>query len=118
MRNPNSRRGSCGRPLRRTCPGHSRLRLRPRPAVRLRQVYITGKTVTLFFAPPPPATPLIFLTFRIAVMYAGQIVEEADAGRLMEFPMHPYTQALLSSAPVVDPRRRRPRIRLNAEELT
>ena len=52
---------------------------------------------------------------RIAVMYAGRIVEESDAARLMESPMHPYTQALLSSVPVVDPRQRRPRIRLSGE---
>jgi oligopeptide/dipeptide ABC transporter ATP-binding protein len=36
---------------------------------------------------------------RIAVMYAGQIVELADAARLFDNPLHPYTLALLGSMP-------------------
>ena len=38
---------------------------------------------------------------RIAVMYAGQIVEEADVSTLFNNPMHPYTQGLLNSIPVL-----------------
>jgi oligopeptide/dipeptide ABC transporter ATP-binding protein len=38
---------------------------------------------------------------RIAVMYAGQIVEEADAVTLFEEPKHPYTQGLIGSVPVL-----------------
>lgn len=38
----------------------------------------------------------------IAVMYAGQIVEEAERTILFETPLHPYTRALLSSVPRVD----------------
>jgi oligopeptide/dipeptide ABC transporter ATP-binding protein len=38
---------------------------------------------------------------RIAVMYAGQIVEEADAVTLFEDPKHPYTQGLIGSVPVL-----------------
>jgi oligopeptide/dipeptide ABC transporter ATP-binding protein len=38
---------------------------------------------------------------RIAVMYAGQIVEEADAITLFEEPKHPYTQGLIGSVPVL-----------------
>jgi peptide/nickel transport system ATP-binding protein len=34
---------------------------------------------------------------RIAVMYAGQIVEEGDVRTIMRAPRHPYTQALLQS---------------------
>lgn len=36
---------------------------------------------------------------RVMVMYAGQIVEEADVHVLYKNPMHPYTRALLASAP-------------------
>jgi oligopeptide/dipeptide ABC transporter ATP-binding protein len=35
----------------------------------------------------------------IAVMYAGRLVEFGPAERLIEHPMHPYTQALISSIP-------------------
>jgi len=36
---------------------------------------------------------------RVAVMYAGQVVEEADAADLFAAPAHPYTQGLLASVP-------------------
>ncbi len=38
---------------------------------------------------------------RVAVMYLGQIVEEADVLTLFEHPMHPYTRGLLRSIPSV-----------------
>ncbi|HUH94563.1 MAG TPA: oligopeptide/dipeptide ABC transporter ATP-binding protein [Casimicrobiaceae bacterium] len=40
---------------------------------------------------------------RISVMYLGRIVELADAAALRQRPMHPYTEALFSAMPVVDP---------------
>lgn len=44
---------------------------------------------------------------RIAVMYLGGIVEIAPAEVFESPPMHPYTEALLASAPVPDPARRK-----------
>jgi len=38
---------------------------------------------------------------RIAVMYAGRVVEHADVRSLFRAPAHPYTRALLASAPIV-----------------
>jgi peptide/nickel transport system ATP-binding protein len=49
---------------------------------------------------------------RIAVMYLGRIVETGSGEEIYERPTHPYTQALLSSAPVPDPMARREVIRL------
>jgi peptide/nickel transport system ATP-binding protein len=44
---------------------------------------------------------------RIAIMYAGEIVESAPASRLAESPLHPYTQGLLHSfPPLTGPRTR------------
>ncbi len=39
---------------------------------------------------------------RVLVMYAGQIVEEAEVGELFAHPQHPYTQRLLQSIPRID----------------
>jgi oligopeptide/dipeptide ABC transporter ATP-binding protein len=38
---------------------------------------------------------------RVAVMYAGQIVEQADVKTIFANPMHPYTRGLIGSTPVL-----------------
>ena len=52
---------------------------------------------------------------RVAVMYVGRLVELADVEDLYGSPLHPYTEALLSAAPVPDPRRHPDRILLSGE---
>jgi oligopeptide transport system ATP-binding protein len=44
-----------------------------------------------------------YLASRVAVMYLGVIVEEADASELFAHPAHPYTRALLAAVPIPDP---------------
>lgn len=38
---------------------------------------------------------------RVAVMYAGQIIEQAEIETIFDEPMHPYTQGLIASVPIL-----------------
>jgi peptide/nickel transport system ATP-binding protein len=52
------------------------------------------------------------ISHRIAIMYAGKIVELAHRDAIYEQPIHPYTRALLSAVPVPDPKIQRMRKRI------
>jgi oligopeptide/dipeptide ABC transporter ATP-binding protein len=52
---------------------------------------------------------------RVVVMYLGRVVEEGPVERVFAAPSHPYTQALLSAVPSLDPARRRTRILLKGD---
>lgn len=53
---------------------------------------------------------------RVAVMYAGRVIEQGTADQILSSPRHPYTHALLSAAPAPDPGvQRRERIVLDGD---
>ncbi|HEY4890649.1 MAG TPA: ABC transporter ATP-binding protein [Reyranella sp.] len=56
-----------------------------------------------------------YLASRVAVMYLGVIVEEAEAAELFDRPAHPYTRALLAAVPEPDPEARRDPFTLSGE---
>jgi len=54
---------------------------------------------------------------RVAVMYLGKVVEMGETGALFANPTHPYTRALLSAIPVLDPDEPRQRIVLDPKSF-
>lgn len=71
------------------------------PATRVRIVEllkaIKGRTTIMLISHDPDVVRAI--CDRVAVMYAGRIVEVSSAGRVLKEPLHPYTRGLLSSVP-------------------
>ena len=57
------------------------------------------------------------ISHRVMVLYLGRVMELATREQLYEDPRHPYTRALLSAAPIPDPKveRTRKRVRLTGE---
>ncbi|MBU0927533.1 MAG: dipeptide ABC transporter ATP-binding protein [Spirochaetes bacterium] len=51
----------------------------------------------------------------IGVMYLGRLVERAETGALYERPLHPYSEALLSAVPSLEPSKRKERIILSGD---
>ncbi len=52
---------------------------------------------------------------RIAIMYLGKIVEMGETEKVIQEPLHPYTQALIAAVPVPDPTYRRGKIPIKGE---
>lgn len=52
---------------------------------------------------------------RIAIMYLGKIVEIGPAEEVIDDPQHPYSRALVSSTPIIDPDKKRERIDIEGE---
>jgi len=56
-----------------------------------------------------------YLADVVAVIYLGQLMEVSDAQIVFDPPHHPYTEALLSSVPLIDPEGQQEEIRLEGE---
>lgn len=56
-----------------------------------------------------------YVSQRVAVMYLGRIVEMGDADTVIQHPMHPYTQALISNCSSIDPDADMPVISIEGE---
>ncbi len=54
------------------------------------------------------------LSHHIGVMYLGHLMETGEAGRVLAPPYHPYTEALLSAVPILDPEFARTRLHLRS----
>lgn len=56
-----------------------------------------------------------YVSHRVAVMYLGRLVELGRTDDIVERPLHPYTEALISAQPSLTPEGRRDRIVLSGE---
>ena len=73
-----------------------------------------ARNITILYTTHDLATAGYF-TDRMAVMYLGRVVEIGPTVEVLKEPRHPYTQALVSVAPVPNPRKRRKRMILQGE---
>jgi oligopeptide/dipeptide ABC transporter ATP-binding protein len=73
-----------------------------------------SRNITILYTTHDLATAGYF-TDRMAVMYLGRVVEIGPTVEVLKKPLHPYTQALVSVAPVPNPRKRRKRMILQGE---
>jgi peptide/nickel transport system ATP-binding protein len=56
-----------------------------------------------------------YLCDRVVVLYLGRVMEIAPTAALFDAPAHPYTQALLSAAPIPDPTQAAPQVNLQGD---
>ena len=56
-----------------------------------------------------------YMSDRVVVMYLGKIMEISDSSSLYKYPMHPYSEALISAIPIPDPQIKKKRIILRGE---
>jgi len=73
-----------------------------------------ARNITILYTTHDLATAGYF-TDRMAVMYLGRVVELGPTVEVLKEPRHPYTQALVSVAPVPNPRKRHTRMILQGE---
>ncbi len=81
----------------------------------LKKINQSRKISILFITHELPVAKVI--AHRVAVMYLGKIVELGPTKRVIENPLHPYTQALLQAYPKLNPELRDKMIKVNVREL-
>ena len=56
-----------------------------------------------------------YISNRVMVMYLGRVMELGPSKQIYKSPKHPYTEALLSASPILDPSKRKKRILLSGD---
>jgi len=79
----------------------------------LNELQAEGQTAFLFIS--HDLAVVSYLADDVAVMYLGQVVEAGATAHIFQPPHHPYTAALLSAIPVLDPAVQRERIHLEGD---